>query len=119
VGRRAWQWVVLMFRLALTLQEWPEMVGCAFGETHFRFPDAIPIGIKKKDSPPSAIIINPSDYDIIEEGDQILVLAEDDDSYAPAPRQQLTREYSVRVKSPKVQHVQAPPERLLFVNWRR
>ena len=95
------------------------MAGCCFGEVHFRFPDAVPVGIKKKDSPSSSIMINPPDAYEIEEGDMILVLAEDDDTYAPAPRAQLTREYSVQVHPPDIVTTPSPPERLLFVNWRR
>lgn len=68
------------------VQEWPELVGCCFGEIHFRFQDAVPIGIKKKGSPPSDILLNPPDDMELEEGDMVLVLAEDDDTYHPDPR---------------------------------
>lgn len=48
------------------------------------FPDAIPCGIKVA-SRGGKIVLNPEDSYILEEGDEVLVIAEDDDTYAPAP----------------------------------
>lgn len=47
------------------------------------FPDAIPCGVKVA-SCGGKIILNPDDSYILQEGDEVLVIAEDDDSYAPA-----------------------------------
>lgn len=55
-----------------------------FDEVLVSFPDAVPCGVKVA-SKLGKIIINPDDSYIIREGDEILVIAEDDDTYSPAP----------------------------------
>jgi ion channel POLLUX/CASTOR len=55
-----------------------------FGEVLVSFPDAVPCGVKVA-SNSGKITINPDDNYIIREGDEILVIAEDDDTYSPAP----------------------------------
>jgi hypothetical protein len=64
------------------LKRWPQLDGKSFGELLISFPDAIPCGVKvaAKDG---KIVLNPSDDYIMCEGDELLVVAEDDDSYAP------------------------------------
>lgn len=47
------------------------------------FPDAITCGVKVA-SLGGRIILNPDDSYVLQEGDEVLVIAEDDDSYAPA-----------------------------------
>ena len=42
-----------------------------------KFADAIPLGVKRGES----IILNPQPPFIIQEGDELIVLAEDDDTY--------------------------------------
>lgn len=54
-----------------------------FEEVLISFPDAIPCGIKVASSG-GKIILNPDDSYVLQEGDEVLVIAEDDDSYAPA-----------------------------------
>jgi hypothetical protein len=58
------------------LQEWEGLTDVTFGEAHFRFPDAIPIGVKEAGSPPSSIVLNPPDAFRFKPGDRLLVLAE-------------------------------------------
>lgn len=53
-----------------------------FEDILISFPDAIPCGIKVA-SYGGKIILNPDDSYVLQEGDEILVIAEDDDSYAP------------------------------------
>lgn len=48
------------------------------------FPDAIPCGVKVH-ADGGKIKINPDDRYVLREGDEILVIAEDDDTYAPGP----------------------------------
>jgi hypothetical protein len=59
------------------LREWPELRGLRFLDILTRFDDAVPVGIKRGDkvtmSPPNALVL--------EDGDEILVLAEDDNTY--------------------------------------
>jgi len=54
-----------------------------FEDILISFPDAIPCGIKVA-SFGGKIILNPEDSYVLQEGDEVLVIAEDDDSYAPA-----------------------------------
>ena len=46
------------------------------------FKDAIPIGVKVA-ADGGKIIINPDDSYVLRDGDEVLVIAEDDDTYAP------------------------------------
>ncbi|GMF17494.1 unnamed protein product [Phytophthora lilii] len=63
-------------------KEWPECIGVAFGALIERFPNAIPLGIKRKSG---EVFICPNADMILEKGDQVLVLAEDDDTYKACP----------------------------------
>lgn len=54
-----------------------------FEDVLISFPDAIPCGIKVA-SRGGKIVLNPEDSYVLEEGDEVLVIAEDDDTYAPA-----------------------------------
>lgn len=66
------------------IKRWPQLDGMMFEEVHISFPDAIPCGIKVA-AEGGKIIINPDDDYILKEGDEVLVIAEDDDTYAPCP----------------------------------
>ena len=61
-------------------KEWPALVGSTFGSVCFRFDEAVPVGVKLAHN--GQIIINPPEELVLSEGDEILVLAEDDDSYS-------------------------------------
>jgi hypothetical protein len=102
-------------------KEWPELVGSRFGDVYYRFDDAVPVGIKRaKDG---AILINPSDDDVFCEGDQILVLAEDDDSYRFNDLAEMPAPPNHSVESVEadrmIQRAHQPPEKMLFCGWRR
>ncbi|KAL7503089.1 LOW QUALITY PROTEIN: hypothetical protein ACHAXN_000928 [Cyclotella atomus] len=60
------------------LEEWPELVGKTFYDITYRFDDAVPLGIRHQNG---SVSINPPNDKKIAEGDKILVLAEDNDSY--------------------------------------
>jgi hypothetical protein len=62
--------------------EWPDIIGCRFGDLVVRFPDATPIGYKTHDG---RVVLNPSPTHVMEEGQELLVIAEDDDTYQPEP----------------------------------
>lgn len=64
------------------IKRWPELDGCCFEDVLISFPDAIPCGVKVH-ADGGKIIINPEGRYILQEGDEILVIAEDDDTYAP------------------------------------
>lgn len=55
----------------------------SFEDVLISFPDAIPCGVKVA-SLGGKIILNPDDSYVLQEGDEVLVIAEDDDTYAPA-----------------------------------
>ncbi|RLN98105.1 hypothetical protein BBJ28_00011050 [Nothophytophthora sp. Chile5] len=92
-------------------KEWPECVGVPFRELAERFPNAIPLGIKRKNGD---VFICPEVDAVVEEGDQIMVLAEDDDTYKACP--------PVTIEAGKVPlpPVKEPTrERILMCGWRR
>jgi ion channel POLLUX/CASTOR len=66
------------------IKQWPELDGMRFGDVLISFPDAVPCGVKVA-SKSGKILMNPDDGYVLREGDEVLVIAEDDDTYAPAP----------------------------------
>jgi hypothetical protein len=61
-------------------KEWPELVGSTFRDVYFRIPEAVAIGVFTEDGD---CLINPGwDYRV-QKDESIIVLAEDDDTYAP------------------------------------
>ena len=96
-------------------KEWPALAGATFGSVAYRFDDAIVVGVKVAKT--RQIIINPPDDLTLSPDDQLLVLAEDDDSYRlndgpPAFPESLLEDRAV-------ERVQRTPERILFCGWRR
>jgi hypothetical protein len=59
------------------IKHWPQLAGKNFYDITCRFDDAVPVGVKKSDGD---IVLLPDDKYIIGENDEILVLAEDDDT---------------------------------------
>lgn len=66
------------------IKRWAQLDGMPFEDVLISFPEAIPCGVKVA-SRCGKIILNPVDSYVLQEGDEVLVLAEDDDSYAPGP----------------------------------
>lgn len=67
---------VLSFRGAeLYMSEHPEAVGQAFGRVGLHFVDGVPFGLRTGDG---EIVLNPPSDRLVEDGDEIIVLAEDD-----------------------------------------
>lgn len=66
------------------IKRWPELDGRCFEDVLISFPDAIPCGVKVS-ADGGKIKINPDDKYVLREGDEILVIAEDDDTYSPGP----------------------------------
>ncbi|URE18034.1 60S ribosomal protein [Musa troglodytarum] len=95
------------------IKRWPQLDGMQFEDVLISFPDAIPCGIKMA-SCGGKIILNPDDSYILQEGDEVLVIAEDDDTYTPAELPMVQRGYL-----PKDFIVPKSPERILFCGWRR
>ena len=65
------------------IKRWPQLDGMQFEDVLISFPDAIPCGVKVA-SCGGKIILNPEDSYVLQEGDEVLVIAEDDDTYSPA-----------------------------------
>ncbi|XP_072999317.1 probable ion channel CASTOR isoform X3 [Typha latifolia] len=95
------------------IKRWPQLDGMHFEDVLISFPDAIPCGIKVA-SYGGKIILNPDDSYVLQEGDEILVIAEDDDTYAPTTLPKVGRGYL-----PKDFVLPKSPENILFCGWRR
>lgn len=95
------------------IKRWPELDGLHFKDVFISFPDAIPCGIKVA-AEGGKIIINPDDDYVLKEGDEVLVIAEDDDTYAPDCLPEVRRGlFPNKADPPKY------PEKILFCGWRR
>ncbi|CAL1374939.1 unnamed protein product [Linum trigynum] len=95
------------------IQKWPQLDGMQFEDVLISFPDAIPCGVKVA-SCGGKIVLNPDDSYALQEGDEVLVIAEDDDSYAPAALPTVWRG-----SLPKDFVVPKSAERILLCGWRR
>uniref|UniRef100_A0A6N2M0C1 RCK N-terminal domain-containing protein n=1 Tax=Salix viminalis TaxID=40686 RepID=A0A6N2M0C1_SALVM len=95
------------------IKRWPQLHGMQFEDILISFPDAIPCGIKVA-SRGGKIILNPEDSYVLQEGDEVLVIAEDDNTYAPAALP--------TVKEASFMHIAQParmPQKILLCGWRR
>ncbi|CAI9108525.1 OLC1v1008142C2 [Oldenlandia corymbosa var. corymbosa] len=95
------------------IKRWPQLDGMPFEDVLISFPDAIPCGVKSA-SYGGKIILNPDDSYVLQEGDEVLVIAEDDDTYAPAELPTVQKGYL-----PKESDIPKHAERILFCGWRR
>ncbi|PKI53052.1 hypothetical protein CRG98_026632 [Punica granatum] len=95
------------------IKRWPQLDGLRFEDVLISFPDAIPCGIKVA-AEGGKIILNPDDNYVLREGDEVLVIAEDDDTYAPGSLPEVRR-----VVFPKTFDHPKYPEKILFCGWRR
>jgi len=90
-------------------EHWPQLVGKCFDDLQACFPDAVPIGVHTDDG----ILLNPPHNYILGETDDLIVFAEDNDSYAPMDPVELDfREWTVDKPKPQ-------KELILFCGWRR
>lgn len=104
-------------------QEWPELYGKSFREIVFRFPSAVVLGVFTASG---ECRLNPGWDHSYQEGERIIVLAEDNDKYKPAaePYFKPTRNVSTtRAMESRRRALQAPatrasvPTKLLVVGW--
>jgi len=97
-------------------KEWPELVGKRFADACFMFEDAVVIGMRisqpREDG--AYIILNPPGMEEIQEGDALLVVAEDDDSYTLG-NLKLTNCGA----PPDYEEEGAQPSKTLLIGWRR
>ncbi|MQL87982.1 hypothetical protein Taro_020529 [Colocasia esculenta] len=95
------------------IKRWPQLDGMRFEDVLISFPDAVPCGVKVA-TDGGKIIINPSDDYVMKEGDEVLVIAEDDDTYEPGFLPEVPKCILPYISShPKY------PEKILFCGWRR
>merc|ERR1711907_783817 len=100
--------------------EWPELVGKRFADACFMFEDAVCLGVRyqtaheREDGSLTYIGLNPPGTDLIEEGDKLIFIAEDDDTYSPGP---------LKLTScgppPNIEPPAKPPTKTLLIGWRR
>ncbi|KAL5218437.1 hypothetical protein ABZP36_019121 [Zizania latifolia] len=95
------------------IKRWPQLDGMQFEDVLISFPDAIPCGIKVA-SYGGKIILNPDDCYVLQEGDEVLVIAEDDDTYAPAPLPRVKETVYIDTV-----HPERNPQKILLCGWRR
>ncbi|KAK7277041.1 hypothetical protein RIF29_18190 [Crotalaria pallida] len=95
------------------IKRWPQLDGMQFEDVLISFPEAIPCGVKVA-THGGKIILNPDDSYVLQEGDEVLVIAEDDDTYAPTSLPKVWRG-----SLPKDFVCPKSPERILFCGWRR
>uniref|UniRef100_A0A0A9DGL7 CASTOR/POLLUX/SYM8 ion channel conserved domain-containing protein n=1 Tax=Arundo donax TaxID=35708 RepID=A0A0A9DGL7_ARUDO len=93
------------------IKRWPKLDGMRFEDVLINFPDAVPCGIKVA-SYGGKIILNPDDCYVLQEGDEVIVIAEDDDTYAPAPLPKVKEAFYIDIVHPQ----RKPQKILLFVD---
>ncbi|XP_042010136.1 ion channel CASTOR-like isoform X1 [Salvia splendens] len=95
------------------IKRWPQLDGMQFEDVLISFKEAIPCGVKVASSG-GKIILNPDDSYVLQEGDEILVIAEDDDTYSPADLPMV-----LGGNLPEHELIQKSFERILLCGWRR
>ena len=104
------------------IKEWPELTGLTYGEAMYRFEDAIFVGVIQRGigEDGAVTLLNPSNDLIINDGDGIVVIAEDDDTYEASPDSLFTiSDEEIQALSAVYRPRRSLPEKLLFVGWRR
>ena len=104
----------------LYLREWPALAGERFGAALYRFDAAVPVGLKR--AADGRIVINPPDALVIATGDELLLLAEDDNSYTlnglEAQRYYaaggLPEDDDALLRAAAAAEPEKPPDRMLF-----
>ncbi|KAM5554121.1 ion channel CASTOR-like [Rosa sericea] len=95
------------------IKRWPQLDGMHFEDVLISFPDAIPCGVKVA-SLGGRIILNPDDSYVLQEGDEVLVIAEDDDTYAPAALPMVKEASFIQIS-----RTARKPQKILLCGWRR
>ncbi|KAM7250744.1 hypothetical protein ACFE04_022627 [Oxalis oulophora] len=108
-----WEDVLGFENCEFYIKRWPQLDELRFEDVLVSFPDAIPCGIKIA-AEGGRIILNPDDDYVLKTGDEVLVIAEDDDTYAPGPCPEIRNGLFRRIPDPPKY-----PEKILFCGWRR
>ncbi|KAJ0784185.1 putative CASTOR/POLLUX/SYM8 ion channels protein [Helianthus annuus] len=110
---QVWEDILGFENCEFYIKRWPQLDGMQFEDVLISFPDAIPCGVKSA-SCNGKIILNPDESYVLQEGDEVLVIAEDDDTYAPVPLPTVWRG-----NLPKALLVPNSLEKILLCGWRR
>lgn len=103
------------------MEGYKELDGKTFGEVWPVFPDAVVCGVKPHPKGPNRRInappvwINPPDNYRMATGDELLILAEDDDTFSIKSPPQGWRPSA----APGFERAPQKPEKILFLGWRR
>ena len=92
-------------------EEWEEIIGKTWEEVILMFPMAIPIGFCREDG---SVELNPFKDRRMNPGEELIVIAEDDDTYNPEEIYEVTVDLI-----PEPIPVLGDPEKILFCGWRR
>ncbi|XP_026408595.1 ion channel CASTOR-like isoform X2 [Papaver somniferum] len=95
------------------IKRWPGLDGMCFEDVLISFADAIPCGVKSV-ACGGKIILNPDDSYVLQEGDEVLVIAEDDDTYAPTTLPMVKEASLIEIIRPTKE-----PQKILLCGWRR
>jgi len=98
--------------------EWPDLIGTSFRDIAFRFKDAVVVGLayRNPETSPNGMPVQlnpPHDY-LLQYGDKVLVLAEDDDTYQPGPSNEMPT-----TPLPPFELPAKKAEKILLCGWRR
>ncbi|KAI3511444.1 hypothetical protein L1887_18597 [Cichorium endivia] len=110
---QVWEDILGFENCEFYIKRWPELDGMQFEDVLISFPDAIPCGVKSV-SYGGKIILNPDESYVLQEGDEVLVIAEDDDTYAPVALPTVWRG-----NLPKQLILPNSIEKILLCGWRR
>jgi hypothetical protein len=94
------------------MKSWPEAAGKKFSQLAPHFPMAIPLGVQCADG---SILLNPGDSHTMAHDDEVIVLAEDDDTYK---FEKSPQNVVVGTLPPNVPEVRKA-ETILMAGWRR
>ncbi|KAI3951489.1 hypothetical protein MKX01_018605 [Papaver californicum] len=108
----------LMIQCALQpglAQIWEDILGFENAEFYIkRWPQLDGLCFEDVAANGGKIVLNPDDDYVLKEGDEILVIAEDDDTYSPGPIPEVRCGFFPKIFTPPKY-----PEKILFCGWRR
>jgi len=100
----------------LYIKNWPDLYGKQFGEIVYLFEDAIVLGIQEATGDCN---LNPAGDEIYDDGDSLVFLAWDDDTYHPMPPKEAYPVQLANTHVDKKTSEQETNETILVVGWRR
>jgi hypothetical protein len=91
---------------------WPALTGARWSDVFPCFPHAVPIGVRRAGG---AVLLNPAAAERLTASDELIVLAEDNDTYTCEPAAVL----GARAPAPPPAPPRSAPDVLLVAGWRR